>query len=40
MAAATAERQAWLVAEMASHDVQYTEPFAWRALADGIKKEE
>ena len=40
MARATAERQAWFVAEMASHDVRYTEPFSWRALADGIKNDE
>jgi len=40
MAAATAERQAWLVSEMAAHGLQYTEPFAWRAVADGIKKQE
>jgi 3-hydroxyisobutyrate dehydrogenase-like beta-hydroxyacid dehydrogenase len=40
MAAATAERQDWLVDEMAAHDVKYPhgEAFSWRALADELAK--
>ena len=38
MALATAERQDWLVNEMAQRDLAYRadEPFSWRALADRI----
>jgi 3-hydroxyisobutyrate dehydrogenase-like beta-hydroxyacid dehydrogenase len=38
MALATAERQDWLVNEMAQRDLAYRadEPFSWRALADSI----
>jgi 3-hydroxyisobutyrate dehydrogenase-like beta-hydroxyacid dehydrogenase len=38
MALATAERQDWLVDEMAARDLAYRadEPFSWRALADRI----
>jgi 3-hydroxyisobutyrate dehydrogenase-like beta-hydroxyacid dehydrogenase len=42
MALATAERQDWLVAEMASRHLTYKpgEPFSWRALADAINTAE
>jgi 3-hydroxyisobutyrate dehydrogenase-like beta-hydroxyacid dehydrogenase len=40
MASAIAERQAWLVDQMAEHGIQYPqgEPFSWRTLADALCK--
>jgi 3-hydroxyisobutyrate dehydrogenase-like beta-hydroxyacid dehydrogenase len=39
MASAIAERQEWLVNQMAEHGIDYprNEPFSWRALADRLK---
>jgi 3-hydroxyisobutyrate dehydrogenase-like beta-hydroxyacid dehydrogenase len=36
MASATAKRQRALISEMTSHEVQYVEPFDWRALVDAL----
>jgi hypothetical protein len=40
MSLATAERDDWLVNEMAERGVAYdpTKPFSWRALADTLAK--
>jgi 3-hydroxyisobutyrate dehydrogenase-like beta-hydroxyacid dehydrogenase len=36
MASATAERQAWLVEAMGARELEYSDPFAWRALVDAL----
>jgi 3-hydroxyisobutyrate dehydrogenase-like beta-hydroxyacid dehydrogenase len=40
LALATAERQDWLVQEMAAHGIKYdaSKPFSWRELADALAK--
>jgi hypothetical protein len=40
MADATAQRHEWLVDVMAAQELEYAEPFDWRALADAIEKGE